>query len=243
MSDKKRKRRNVFFYTLIGILFVGLAICLSFLFFKVNAITPEGCVEYTPEEIISVCGIEEGKSIFSVNKEEVKNAICTNLPYVKDVEVKRHLPGEIILSVTETKAAAAIKTTGGYVIVDEDSKILKLSASREKLPEIKGAKPTGDIVPGLYMQYESEDSSELVSVLSKSLAQYGLAENATSVNIEKRYDISFIWGGSITCKIADISNIDIKLGMIKVVIEKNSKTMKAVIDASDPEKVFYRPIT
>ena len=32
-----------------------------------------------------------------------------------------------------------------------------------------------------------------------------------------------------------------EIGMVKVVLEKNPQSIKAVIDATDPNRVYYRP--
>lgn len=243
MSKGKRRIGNIVFITLLVIVISFVAILVSMLFFKVDEITAEGISKYTEEEIVGVCGIEYETSMFSLNQEEINSVICDTLPYVKQVEVGRKFPGTVVLTVTETHPVAAIQSGSVFVLVDADSKILDLSSDRNGLPIYTGVAITSDTTPGLYAQYESEDSSELIKTLSEAFENNGMLSEISLVNIEKRYDISFEYNGNITCIISDVSNLETKMGMIKAIAAENSKTIKAVIDASDPDRVYYRPIT
>jgi len=243
MSKKKRRFGNIVFVTLLVIVMAFVSVFVSMLFFKVDTITAEGNSKYTAEEIVNVCGIEYEVSMFSLNEEEINNVICDTLPYVKHVDVSKKFPGTVVLTVTETHPVAAIGSGGIFVLVDADSKILDIASDRGNLPVYSGVSISSDTVPGLYAQYASEDSAELITALSEAFENGGILNEVTAVNIEKRYDISFEYNGNITCEIADISDLETKIGMIKAVTAENSKTMKAVIDASDPDRVYYRPIT
>ena len=241
MSEKKKKRRNAVYYFFIALIALGLVICSLTIFFKLNTFEISGSTKYGDEKIISVSGVEYETNIFRINKAEVKAAIEEALPYIKEVEIKRSLPSSLIINVTETKAMAAIPISSGYALIDGESKILEQSLDAKGLPVLKGAVISGAITPGTYAEYADENAAELILELITAIDKGGLLSSTDSLDVTKRYDISFVCNGNVKCVIGDSSDLEVKIGMIKVVLEKNPQSVKAVIDATDPNKVYYRP--
>ncbi len=241
MSKKKKKRRNAVYYFFIGLLILGLIICSLTIFFKLSSFEVSGSTKYSDEKIIAASGIEYETNLFRIDKFAAKAAIEEALPYIKEVEIKRSLPSKLTLTVTETRAQAAVSIASGYAIIDADSKILEQSLDSKGVPIISGAVISTAVTPGTYAQYADENAVELINELIVKLDESGLLSSVDSLNITKRYDIKFVCNDNVTCVIGDSSDLDIKLGMIKVVLEKNPQSVRAVIDATNPDKVYYRP--
>lgn len=241
MSKKKKKRRNAIYYFFISLIVIGLMICSLTIFFKLGSFEISGSTKYSDEKIIAASQIEYETNIFRIDKASAEAAIEEALPYVKDVTIKRELPSTLKLTITETKAQAAVQISSGYAIIDGESKILEQSLDNKGLPVIKGAVISNAVTPGTYAEYADENAAELISELVTALDEGGILSNIDSLNITKRYDIKFVCNDNITCVIGDSSDMDVKIGMIKVVLEKNPQSIKAVIDATDPNKVYYRP--
>ena len=94
--------------TLVAI--VAAAVFGVTVFFQVNTFEIHGVENYSEDAVIIASGIELGQSILLVDKSKVASRINTRLPYVQSVQIKRRLPGTVVITVTEGKAAASVRS-------------------------------------------------------------------------------------------------------------------------------------
>ena len=126
---------------LLTVTAVASVICLA-MFFNITEISVAGLLEYTPEEVIAVTGIQPGQNIFAVDDRAVEQAIYKAFPYVDTVKVVRLLPTTVELVVTETKAALVmLNSASNYTIIGENGRVLRHreDVSTEGLPIFIGA--------------------------------------------------------------------------------------------------------
>lgn len=57
----------------------------------------------------------------------------------------------------------------------------------------------------------------------------------------KRHDLSFVYNDVIQCELGTMSDLSVKIKMIAQVLEENPLDTKAEIDATDANRVYYRP--
>ena len=63
----------------------------------------------------------------------------------------------------------------------------------------------------------------------------------TSINVTKRHDLSIVYNSVIQCKLGTVSDLSVKIKMIAEVLKENPLDTKAEIDATDANRVYYRP--
>lgn len=244
LSKSKRKKRNAIFYAMIFALVAGIVLLsVAIIFFDVLKIEVEGSTIYSDDEIVSACGISIEDNIFRIDKNDVAQKIKKQLPYIKEVVVRRKLPDTVVLEVHGAKPAGVVDTLRGYVLVDTDSKMLELFETPPDDYIIFEGAQLNSYEAGEIAQYENESAAELIAAISSGLSDAGLYEGTDYVNIEKRYDITFTYKNNIVCKLGDVTKLDVKLAMTKVVIDDNSIETKAIIDATDANEVRYLPVS
>lgn len=153
MARERRHRRNRrsnhrfsgIYIALTAIIIVFMVVGGSIVFFKVNNFdlrlrTPTGnivCLQgnsrYTEEEIIEACGTSTGANLCLVKKTSVANNLLRRLSYVSGVNVTRRLPGTLVITISESRSAACIRSGESYFIVDAKGKLLE-----ESLEPIEG---------------------------------------------------------------------------------------------------------
>ena len=114
---KKRRRRpgkfrralHALSRAVLLLLLTAAAIVMMTIFFKVNTISVEGAEKYSAEEITNALDISKGDNLYLWNKMKVQEHLLEKLPYLDSVRIRRHLPDALVLTVTECRAAAAIK--------------------------------------------------------------------------------------------------------------------------------------
>ena len=241
-AKRKKRKRNAILYIMIGLLLVGIAVISSVtIFFNIINIEVIGDSRYAKDKIESASGILEGQNMFRLDKFEIEQSMVKQLPYLKTVSIKRKLPDTLEIHVEDTTAVAAVKTAAGYVLIDADSKMLELAAQLpETTVEVIGAE-LGKFEPGETAEFGNENAAELIRLLVTELKSAGILDGATSINVTKRHDLSFVYNDVIQCELGTMSDLSVKIKMIAQVLEENPLDTKAEIDATDANRVYYRP--
>ncbi len=209
--------------------------------FNIINIEVIGDSRYAKDKIESASGILEGQNMFRLDKFEIEQSMVKQLPYLKTVSIKRKLPDTLEIHVEDTTAVAAVKTAAGYVLIDADSKMLELAAQLpETTVEVIGAE-LGKFEPGETAEFGNENAAELIRLLVTELKSAGILDGATSINVTKRHDLSFVYNDVIQCELGTMSDLSVKIKMIAQVLEENPLDTKAEIDATDANRVYYRP--
>ena len=241
-AKRKKRKRNAILYIMIVLLLVGIAVISSVtIFFNIINIEVIGDSRYAKDKIESASGILEGQNMFRLDKFEIEQSMVKQLPYLTTVSIKRKLPDTLEIHVEDTTAVAAVKTAAGYVLIDADSKMLELAAQLpETTVEVIGAE-LGKFEPGETAEFGNENAAELIRLLVTELKSAGILDGATSINVTKRHDLSFVYNDVIQCELGTMSDLSVKIKMIAQVLEENPLDTKAEIDATDANRVYYRP--
>ncbi|MBQ0135816.1 MAG: FtsQ-type POTRA domain-containing protein [Oscillospiraceae bacterium] len=153
-----RTRMQFFYIALIAVvLIIGLVLSFT-VFFHVSKMEVRGYSIYTESEILGVSGVNKGDNLFLINQDKVKEHITKKLPYIGEISVKIALPNKIIITVYETSIKSVIEVKDGYVLLDENGKVLGKSPSLDDLYD-KGVLEGGKT----FAEAEAEESTEEVT--------------------------------------------------------------------------------
>ena len=109
-GERSPKSRGFLAKLLTLVAVVAAAIFGVAVFFQVNTFEIHGNENYSEEAVIVASGIETGDSILLVDKSRTASLITTRLPYIESVTVARRLPGTVVITVTEGRAAASLRS-------------------------------------------------------------------------------------------------------------------------------------
>ena len=123
-------------------------------FFAVRQFVVEGNSQITDERIIELSGLHIGENIFSLTPAKVESWVKIE-PCVKEVKVKRSLPGIVSISVVERQAVAIIDIGAAFVEIDNTGRVLDRYrlVSSANLPLISGVAVT-EAIPGITVRGE-----------------------------------------------------------------------------------------
>ena len=89
-------------------------LCVQKAQFNLEKVDVEGHVRTKSEDVIKRLNLKRGMKIFEVDLEQEKESIMT-LPWVKTVRIERHLPSQILISLTEkTPKPIRMLRSSGY---------------------------------------------------------------------------------------------------------------------------------
>ena len=242
MSKGKRKRRDILFYAIFtAVLLIVFGVLSLTVLFNIAQIEVEGEGYYTEQRIVDATGIVLQDNMFRTNMAKIEERMERELPRIKSVNIRRVLMDKIVIEIEEAIPVGVVPVGGDYAVLDADSKVLEVTPVQPlDLVLISGCAVSA-YEPGTIATFENEESAQLIAQVMDALDHAGMLADTTELNVEKRYDIFFRYGEAFTCELGDVEKLDSKLQMIAKVMESNPADVTATIDASDANKVYYRP--
>ena len=98
-SDRKKRRQSAArqtaskIYLCIAIVVIAAAIvAATTLFFRIRTVTVSGNAIYSAEEVREASGLQIGQNLLVMDKFRVIEGMLDQLPYLKDVTIRRRFP-------------------------------------------------------------------------------------------------------------------------------------------------------
>lgn len=231
-------------YITVAVAFLLIAVFAALgLFFKVSEIKVTGTVKYTPEEIISVSGIELDNSIFFVGTGSAEIAIKNAFPYVDSVRIVRRLPGTVEIELSESVAVAAVSSGGSRYLIDSDGRILeKISGEAEGIIDIRGVTPVSPTV-GEALELGDGESVRLRCLKDTvvKLESAGMAGDVKWLDISNMAAITFLYNG-YEINIRGTEELELKFSMLMDFMENHPKDgVGKIIFDDDGSRFSYNP--
>ncbi|WP_446899320.1 cell division protein FtsQ/DivIB [Clostridium sp. LBM24168] len=213
---RKRKIRNscLLLLFLLAVLFI-LSIKLPY--FNIRNIKVYGNKNIQESDIIKLSRIYRGNNIFYINLNAAEKSIMSN-PYIDSVTIKRKLPSDIDINVTERNAVFFIGSNGAFYIIDKNGILLQ---KKDDISDMRLVKLTGLNVGNTRIgdMIKSNNNRKVDGI--KNIGEL-IEGNKTSFGIIQ-IDVS----DSLNIK-AYINNMCIKLGSADDMKEKLNKALNII---------------
>lgn len=224
MSRVQRKiRRRKIFLTVLSIVIVGY-LTLMFMFnsswFSINDIKVTGNKKVLSNKIALFSSIQKGENIFKVSTKDAEKSII-ELPYIKDVEVNRKLPKQIIINVSEREEKIKIKDRSSFIILDEEGYILDKRENVDiNLSEIIGLNIQNKTV-GDNSFVDNKDQTKVGFIIESE--QLDMLKDFKFVNMEDVENINILTFNEIEVVFGSVNNVKYKLGLLNEVLKDIKK--------------------
>lgn len=214
---------------------IAAAVAARFIFFKMRTVEVVGAEHYAPEQIVSASGAEIGSNLVFVSKSGMTRGIFAELPYVSEVRINRKLPDTLVITVSETYAAAYVAEGGVYWLIDPSGKILERCLERPSgVMEITGATPLMPTV-GSKVDFGEESELRLGTFVTavEALERTGFISEVQSIDLSGVYDLSVRCCNRFNVELGAPEELDYKLEYLDAIInDKLRPNQKGSIDLS-----------
>lgn len=239
----KKKHRKLF--RTISYILLSIVMCLIFIvicmavFLKIENIEVKGNDRYTPDEIIESSGITTGQNLYAINKNEAKENIYLEYPYISEVVIRRELPSTLHFKVYEEQPKYYTEICGEYFLLSDSLRVLEkteeipLSEDEERkliplyLSEIRAA------IVGEKLEFEKELVYEYISTFITAVSFHETANDLTSIDMRERYNIYVEYQNRFSIYMGDYTETDMKLTFAKLMIESFPPEQSGSVDAHD----------
>lgn len=243
--EKRKKKNYAFVYALLVVFSIAAALMATvMIFFKVETVVVSGNTKYEDKQIIADSGIAEQMNMFNIPSKQAVKTIKEKYPYIEDVKIKRNLPTEIEIAITEEKPIGFIKNDDGYTVLAESGKILEETTfDTSNIPMIKGLDVSG-MKKGDYID-ENGGSSKQLNILKKITSEFekiGYADFDV-VDMVDIYDIKLYYKDKYQIVLGSESELDYKAAGVKKLLDDELKGFSGVINVSEPSNISTRPMS
>ena len=269
MTDAQRRRRVLFVRifrkykrliritaAVIAVLLVALILSRTVLFKIQNIeITNPAEADYTTAQIVSKSGIVYGtRNLFSCDLEKVAKNIEQGLPYIGKAEVERDFPSSLRVTVTPTRASAAIAYGTGYLLIDSKGKMLEsVETAPDGIPVLR-CKTEFEIDLGQYIGVPTNGrkandatkaAAEMISLYKKvnAAAEAAQIQDITLIDIRDVRAITLMYQNRLTLHLGTQDRLEQKLKSAAKTIAAESdasRTRTGAIDLTNIPYVFSR---
>jgi hypothetical protein len=251
-NNKNRKHRRaskvifVLAAALAFLLVLAMVTSVFLLIFPVKEIEVEGDSRYAYSEIIESSGVRKGARLYFVNSKKAEERILKAHPYLERVEVDSLFPGRVKISIKEFDTVYLIKHERGFCYVNGDYEILEIVDEAPAYDEFSGIciKLESSISGEIGDVYSGEDA-ERADALIEYIKQYGFYTYLNIVDVERKYDNSFVVGKRYKFILGSMVDVGEKIdASFKVVLSDGFQRDKnCIIDTTDKKKVISRYVS
>jgi len=149
LPQKKPNTALIYIAAMICLLAIGLFMFSKSDFFSVKDIQTTGLKNVSKDEVLKLMGTVKGENLFLTDTEAIAQKIKLH-PLIAKVEVKKSLPGTLLLIIQERVPAALIFNNDGMVEVDSQGVILRFYQTwpQNDQPVLTGIQVPETIGPG-----------------------------------------------------------------------------------------------
>lgn len=207
------------YYLLVIFLAVSIAFSLSVtLLFNVKEVVVSGVsgTQYDEQDIAAASNITKGDNLVRMKTEKIEKGILGTMLYVDDVKVRKGFPDKVYIDVTPSKELAYVECKGGYMLVSEGWRILKLSETPQdpedpdkKLIVVKGFSAVSNAEKTVMESIDKDKNEALKNILDEIKKQN--IEKIVSIDITDKYDVMLNYDNRICIKIEKPEDVEYKL--------------------------------
>ena len=228
-----------------AILLVGLLLIVLPMF-RVSSIRVVGASYYSEEEIVEASGIKIGDEMLMLDREAVGNEIFEKLPYVNGVKMRRGF-NTVKITVEENTNLMYTEFVGKYYVLNRDFRVLNAVDDeaelqgflRVELPEI------ARLGVGSQICFENEGlNTGYILELLESLEKGSVLSRVSSVDVSKKYNVSYVMDGCCRVELGKVGDMSLKLTLVDEILARKGGTdgRQAVVNVSDLTKPTYRAL-
>ncbi len=237
--QKKRKKRIKRRIIIISILIVFAGIGMLFTpIFNLKEIEITGNLKLKNEEIIKTGNIITEKNIFSVNLKKTGTAI-SNIPFVNTVEIKRKLPGTLVINITESVPVAYAAYKNMYVVIDKNGKVLERTNDKSGyfVPQVMGINVL-KADPSFKISVKDEENFKKTLEILRDLYNNNFIDKISSISMSEN-GINLKINDNLTIEMGSYEQFNAKVVMVKEIVSSLPKDAVGVIDARNANRVYY----
>ena len=239
----RRLRRRILFGVIILSVVCAVSAVLILTLCKVGEITAEAGKLYRQEELIAAMGIQTGENLFSFRAGDVAKKIEREYPYLKDVQVQRHLPSRVHLSFREVLGDMCIKFGDEYYPIDQGQTVLKRCDSPRDGETHRITLISGHVsrcVVGEKLEYTDSSLFRIVDGICRAVDENGVLDKIDTIDLSNKFDVVMDFDSRFEIRLGSTENLKYKIAMVIKVVSELEPDDRGEIDVSETSTAYVK---
>ena len=135
------------------------------------------------------------------------------------MQIRRHLPDALVVTVTECTATVAVPSDGGYYYLSEQGKVLEQNAADGGLPLVTGVTLSG-LTPGRMVRQAEDAYADALLEILQTMDAGGMLEGLDFINLQDLTDIRIGYDGRFDIRVGTVDELAYRLRFAKTVIDE-----------------------
>lgn len=213
---------------------------------------------YTKEEILQTLEVKQGDNLFSFAANQQEALLNGQFPLLENVEIRRRMPGTVVLRVQPAQESFCIQTSTGWLILSRQCKVMAMSGTQPELPLLIGPVQTvpqvgqtlslgapevpdatqvpAESAPPTAVPQEAPEQTALIQMLA-ALEQYGILDQVTHLDVTNPEQVYFGYQDRIRVTLGTLNRLDYKLKFAVHLLQNQegdglTETDRGVLDMS-----------
>ena len=193
---------------------------------------------YTAEEIKDASGIHVDDNLLSTGKAAAASRIHAALPYVNEIQIKKQLPGTVIISFTEFEVTYGIQDEkGGWWLMSREGRILEPADEQTAKAHLcVTGMPIEVPQVGDWFEPAATEGADLSEIASKqkvvldvipALEGRSYVKELARVDVSTSYDLTLWYGTRYEIRLGTTENLDYKLRTLAAILENTDVQHKS----------------
>lgn len=217
-QQKRKRNMSLHYGAVLLIVLIIFSVLSVTVLFNIETAVISGSSIYTAEEIIAVSGIRGGDNMIRKNLGKAEKTITSELVYIEEAKITRKLPSSVEIVIVPCVETASLQDEGGFMIVSETGKILRLSEEpAEDTQVFYGVNPAEELKVGDTFRSEDEAKTEVIYELM-GLSDNQFVSEITSFDVSDRLNISCVYDNRIDIILGVITDAEYKFRLANEII-------------------------
>lgn len=235
---KKKAKSHVGFLSFLLIISIVCFLLVSPVF-SIKNVAVSGNNKVLNSEIISTSGIIYDQNILRIDKFSIINKIL-EIPYIKNVEIKRNWPSEICVNVEENVPVAGVSFYGSKILLDENGYVLEVITDNQEtgLAKLDGISAKS-ITAGKKLECNEKEMLESYLEILKIFKNNDMLDEVERLFVENGEYLVELKIGHVA-NLGKIEDLQYKLLLLKEIIAKEENSV--YVNLSDLTMIVTKPV-
>ena len=216
-QPRKRRRpmglfqRRLLMILALLVMLAGTAFLAESLLLRVTHVRVTGDAVYPEEEILAICGYEEGDNLLLIPIGDRERELEQKLPYVAQAKISRRIPGTVVVEITAAQPVCCLQAGGGWFVIGAGGKVLEVRADAPQgLMQVIGLNPYA-AQPGLMLGLDDEEQAKAFQTVREVIAELGAAQDFTRLDLSDLDHIRLWYQDRVECVLGSAVDLEHKI--------------------------------